>query len=156
MMKIWKTNDIDAVLKTRALGGLVMTGTSAGAIASFTWGHSDSLSYRVSEGEPWDYIAVEGLGLLRGAVTPHYNTAPTGIPRSELFKKMFRQEKDRYGTTYGFGLDNLAGIEVSGGILRPISAVEDAGVTILDGRTDEISQHRLAKDETLALQTLVA
>lgn len=77
MMETWKEYGIDRLLARRAFEDMVISGISAGAVAPFVWGHSDSSSYRISNpDEPWDYIPVAGLGIINAAITPHYNTKP--------------------------------------------------------------------------------
>jgi dipeptidase E len=156
MMHIWSNAEFDQLLKNRALGGLVLSGVSAGAIAPFTWGHSDSLSYRVADDEDWEYIPVAGLDLVRGAITPHYNTLVRDIPRSDMFFKMFEAERTARKTAYGFGIDNLAAIEIREGLLRSMSVSTEAGVTVLDGRSDAVTAHRLTSDESIRLDELAA
>lgn len=136
MMDVWREYGIQRIIARRAFEGLVISGISAGAIAPFTWGHSDSESYRVGEGSAWDFIKVDGLGLINAAVTPHYNTQPQGNPRSDSFAEMFKGDT---GPTYGVGIDNLAAIEVSGGSISVVSRKAGAGVTILERRGEDIT-----------------
>ena len=126
MMETWRRHKIDKMLGKRALDGMIWTGTSAGAIAPMTWGHSDSLSYRTEENEPWDYIRVDGLGLMPYAITPHYNAAPNNIRRDSKFHEMFTQEYDPAIT--GFGIDDGAAMVISGNEMNAITMKPEAGV----------------------------
>ena len=112
----WEKLGIDAALRAAAERGCVMAGGSAGLIAWFDAGHSDSMdpeTYRpamvkdeVEDGKPtddeassapeagaeakaWAYIRVGGLGFLPGLACPHYDrTQSNGVPRSDDFDKM--------------------------------------------------------------------
>jgi len=155
MMSVWKSNAFDALLKTEALGGLVIMGASAGAIAPYAWGHSDSLSYRVAEDEDWDYIPVDGLKLFNIAIGPHNNTERNGVRRSKRFENMFADRANGAGTPIGLGLDNSAGVVVENNKLRQVSWDPDnAGVTVLDNRGDKLVKHRMGADEVIDLSEL--
>lgn len=155
MMRVWKSTEFDALLKTEALGGLVIMGASAGAIAPYAWGHSDSLSYRVAEDEDWDYIPVDGLNLFNVAIGPHNNTERNGVRRSKQFENMFVDRATSAGTPIGLGLDNSAGVVVENNQLRQVSwDPENSGVTVLDKRGDKLEKHRMATNEILDLSEL--
>lgn len=148
MMDIWREHGIHRIIARRAFEGLVISGTSAGAIAPFTWGHSDSQSYNVGQDDPWDFIKVNGLGLINAAVTPHHNTQPQGKPRSDSFAEMFKSNTD---TTYGIGIDNLAAIELAGGSISVASQKTGAGVTILERRGEDITATKFENGSELKL-----
>lgn len=127
MMKIWRKTKIAQLVSRQALAGsLVISGISAGAIAPFTWGHSDSLSYRTVEpDEPWDYIAVDGLSLANAAITPHHDSASIMHgTRSSNFLKMFATLAEAKGTMHGFGIDNFAALQILDGKLSPVQSNE--------------------------------
>lgn len=152
MMQIWKTNGFDALLKTRALGGLILTGTSAGAIAPFAWGHSDSRSYHNKEGESWEYIPVNGLGLVNAAIDPHHNTEINGVKRRESFMDMFADIHQELGTPLGIGIDNSAGIVVSEGTVEARTTDPNASVKVLEPTSDgKIQHHQLLRNEKLKI-----
>jgi peptidase E len=129
MMRLWRQHKIDTMLGQKALSGqLVITGISAGAIAPMTWGHSDSLSFRIGENETWDYIRTNGLGLLPYAITPHYNTSPIrpglpDTPRAELFAQMFAREYNP--DISGFGIDNFVAVVTNDGSVQSLSTRPD-------------------------------
>lgn len=70
MMKIWYEHQVDRLLKEAYESGIVLAGLSAGAICFFESGYSDSQSF---EKEEWEFSFVQGLGLIKGCVCPHYN-----------------------------------------------------------------------------------
>lgn len=152
MMEIWKTNGFDALLKTRTLGGLIISGASAGAIAPFAWGHSDSRSYHVKKGESWEYIPVDGLGLINAAIDPHHNTENNGVKRSESFNQMFADKHLEMGTPLGIGIDNSAGILVSEGTVEARSTDPNASVEVLEPTSNgKIQHHQLLRSEKLKI-----
>jgi peptidase E len=126
MMETWQQHGIDKMLGKKALEGMVWLGASAGAIAPMTWGHSDSFSYRVPEGEDWEYVKVNGLGLAPYAITPHYNTEPNGVSRAAMFHNMFAQEYDSAIT--GLGIDDAAAVIINGKNLEAVAMKLQAGV----------------------------
>lgn len=156
MMGIWRDHGIDELLKKRALGGVVLSGVSAGAIAPFQWGHSDSPRYKVDDDKPWDYIPVSGLGLINAGVTPHNNTTPTihQTPRAEMFKNMFAEQSENFGTRYGFGIDNNAAVCVISGELSVRNAANNASVTLLTCSADRVTTERLGRSAAIPLSEL--
>lgn len=130
MMEMWQNSGVAKELIKRASEGLVVTGISAGAIAQFTWGHSDWRHYYAPEDEEWDYDRIDGLGLVGGiAITPHANSVlNNGVVRVDDFQAMFEREQ---GPNLGLGLDNFAGIQINEGLITPISANPSSGVIML-------------------------
>jgi dipeptidase E len=148
MMDIWKKYGIDSKLRVRAYGGLVLTGISAGAIAPFSWGHSDWEHYHQ---EDWQFRRVEGLGLINAAITPHNDSFELGKSRQDQFSDMLRTD---VGTNVGFGVDNFAGIKISDGKLEVKSATDGAGVTVLDKRQNVMNISRLDTNQPIKLSEL--
>lgn len=68
MMEMWKKYGVDILLKQAYEQGCVLAGISAGAIALFDYGYSDSLGEHTLS-------MVEGLHLIPAVFTPHYNEA---------------------------------------------------------------------------------
>ncbi len=102
-------------------GSVVATGISAGMLAWFDSGHSDSLAYEVPEGTPWDYIRVDGLGIIRAVGCPHLDShhPQTKQPRRESFEQMLAKQPMR---TVGIGLDESAGMQIVDGTVTVLSA----------------------------------
>jgi len=119
MMEFWKEHGIDVALGRAAQRGAVMSGGSAGMLAWMEQGHSDSLSYRVPEGEPWDYIFVKGLGYINVTAIPHFDSMKDGELRSEDFKKKFKANDAL--PNVGLGIDNMAALSIVDGQYRVIS-----------------------------------
>lgn len=112
---IWHEHGIDQKIRTAAAAGTVITGISAGMLAPFEAGHSDAESYEKPEGEPWEYIAVDGLlGIVRAVGCPHYDThhPQTEQPRAENFQSMMREQ---FSGRTGVAADNQAALRIVGG-----------------------------------------
>lgn len=133
MMEAWAATGIAATLGSAALkGSVVLSGVSAGAIAPFRWGHSDSLSYRPGRENDWDFIPVDGLGLVNAGITPHHNTKNERLgPRSESFQRMFNTIGAEKSTPVGIGIDNFAAVIVEDGKLKPFYPNPEHRVHIL-------------------------
>ncbi|MFL1564066.1 Type 1 glutamine amidotransferase-like domain-containing protein [Pseudomonas sp. O64] len=65
MLAIWREFGVAELLKAAWENGKVLCGVSAGAICWFDYGHSDSGGA---------FALVEGLGLLPGALCPHFSS----------------------------------------------------------------------------------
>jgi dipeptidase E len=117
MMRRWKFLGIDRELLKAYRRGVVLAGASAGSICWFESGHSDSM--RGYGHDPWEYIRVSGLGLLKGLHCPHYHHED----RQKEFKRMVRR---RGG--HGIAMDDGAGIEVVDGRYRVLSCTRKAKV----------------------------
>jgi peptidase E len=178
MMETWAKLGIVDALRKKALSGVPIGGISAGAIASMKLGHSDSLSFRVDEGEPWEYISVSGLDLVPFFITPHYDTKRDfdGKKRSRLFKQMVEkgagklagelpgggdaQGAGRGGREKGagagggnpefiFGIDNFAGIVINEGDIKVYSTNENAKVHRLFWQGKRLATEKIRPDVVL-------
>ena len=107
MMRRWKFLGVDKALRKAYRRGAVLCGGSAGAICWCDFGHSDSM--RGYGHDPWSYIRVSGLGLIRGTFCPHYHHEN----RQADFHAMIR----RLGG-FGVACDDDAAIEVVDGQYR--------------------------------------
>lgn len=65
MLAVWREFGVIDLLKEAGDQGKVLCGVSAGAICWFDFGHSDSGG---------TFALIHGLGLLRGALCPHFNS----------------------------------------------------------------------------------
>jgi dipeptidase E len=124
---------IDEELIKAAKNDTVLTGTSAGAICWFTKGHSDSMSYRVTEGEPWEYTMVDALDIEPGIVIPHYNTnTENGEARLSNFARMVHDVDT--GSLPIYGIDNRAAIVVDGHEIASITVDDSQRVHTIGSR----------------------
>ena len=69
LMQVWRETGVDKLVWEAYERGAVLAGLSAGAICWFEDIYTDSL-------EPDTYAPYRGLGTLKGAATPHYNSRP--------------------------------------------------------------------------------
>ncbi|NRD76960.1 peptidase E [Bacillus sp. BRMEA1] len=102
MLKIWKEQGVDLLLKEAYQQGTILSGLSAGAICWFQYGHSDSLQIRK---ESTEYIVLEGLGFIPGIHCPHFNDEER---KADFITKMNQLD------TVGIALENNCAIEVQG------------------------------------------
>lgn len=141
-----KTTGVNQAITEAALAGTVIGGGSAGMLASLKWGHSDSLSYRTPPEKPddWEYIFVEGMGLVEATGCPHYNTqARNKPPRRESFMDMLRDDPAAAALT-GLGIDNEAVLHLNGSGYRILSRPGfDHGVYLLNTHGKDVQEERL-------------
>lgn len=116
MMRRWRFLGVDKMIEKAGRQGKVLCGTSAGAICWFDSGHSDSMAYY--HPKRWDYIQVQGLGMLHGVCCPHFH----GEGRVAHFEAMIGHKGGM-----GIALDDYCAIEVVGKRYRIISSKPGAG-----------------------------
>ena len=118
-----------------------------GAICWFDRGHSDSMSFY---SEDWNYIAVTGMGLVKGLACPHYNGETAGVPRRQDFHDMLIRKR---GT--GIAIDNDCALALVDGGYRVLSAAPDAGAYTLFVQRGEVIERRIeAAEEYLPVSNL--
>lgn len=101
MMNRWQELGVDQLLKKAFRRNIVLSGLSAGALCWFDHGHSDSMYYESPE--DWEYIRVQGLGLIPGLGCPHFHEED----RVESFKNMVINYQQP-----GIALDDCTALEV--------------------------------------------
>lgn len=101
MMKIWRKNGLDKILKQAYEKGVVLSGLSAGSICWFKWGNSDS---RKLANPNADSIKVSGLDLIDALHCPHYDIEKN---RKAELKKMMKKTSG-----VAIAIDNCCAIEV--------------------------------------------
>ena len=136
MMRRWRHLGVDDLLRDAFARGTVLCGVSAGAICWFERGHSDSMAYY--DRERWDYIAVTGLGLVKGMVCPHYNGRTYGVARRRDFRAMMLRRGGR-----GLGIDNHCAVVFSGTGYRVLRTKERVGARALRVERGELVEHKL-------------
>lgn len=110
MIKVWKKNGLDKILKQAHQKGIVLSGLSAGAICWFRWGNSDSRRFTNPKA---DAIKVSGLGLINALFCPHYHKEK----RMNDLKKMMKKTSG-----IAIAVDNCCAIEVIDDRYRIISS----------------------------------
>lgn len=152
---ILRFNRMGQILKDQiANGKLISTGISAGAILPMKWGHSDSMSYKIPEGEKWDYIPVEGLGLVNVAITPHADNLVNGQLRRDKFANMIKDCGEKFGTVFGFALDNGAAMCVYDNVLKPVILEPGSEVHLIKYTAGMLDVIPLTSQDAITLQEL--
>jgi peptidase E len=94
MLDKWKEFGIDKMIVSAYEQGKIICGLSAGAICWFKTMYTD---YEIMRGKSSDYAIKEGLGVLNGAMCPHFNDREEDfIPAMKKFdiKKAYAVEND--------------------------------------------------------------
>lgn len=115
MLKVWRENGVDRMLREAYEQGTVMSGLSAGSICWFAKGHSDSDTYEAGENRP--YSIVEGMGWIPLFHCPHHNEDT----REEDF-----DEKIVSSGEVGLAIENNCAIEILDNTFRIIHSDEKA------------------------------
>ena len=156
MMRRWRRLGVDDLLRAAHEWGAVLCGVSAGAICWFERGHSDSMSFYSPD--DWSYIAVTGMGLLKGLACPHYNGDTAGVPRRQDFHEMMtRQLKAGHVKSRGDGLaiDNDCAVAFTSEGYRVIAASPGSGAYSLRVERGEVIERRLpVSDDYRPIETL--
>jgi dipeptidase E len=95
MMAIWHAQGIDTVLRKAYNKGIVLSGGSAGSLAWFTGGTTDS--------RPKELSLVECLGFIHASHCPHYHS---NASRKPLYEKLILEGK----LLPGYACDDHAGM----------------------------------------------
>ena len=107
MLEHWKATGLLPLIREAYDGGKLITGLSAGAICWFERMYSDS----VVEGE---YSMYDGLGWIRGKISPHYNERMLDFDEIVL-----------YNRCCAWGVENNAALEIVNG--EPVRSIFGGG-----------------------------
>ena len=140
MMRRWRHLGVDALLRAAFERGAVMCGVSAGAICWFERGHSDSMAYY--NPDDWKYIAVTGLGFVKGIACPHYNSHTNGVPRREDFHQMLKRLRGP-----GLAIDNNCAVAFTDDGFRVLSTRRRARAYTLSVERGKVMQRKLPGSE---------
>ncbi|GGP22645.1 hypothetical protein GCM10010970_26460 [Silvimonas iriomotensis] len=114
MLAVWREWGVDQLLHTALQRGVVLAGTSAGAICWFEWGLTDSFHGA--------YRPLPGLGWLPGAACPHFSNT---TERPRVFNDCIQTGQ----IPAGYGLDDGAMLHfVNGKVQSVLASKEGAGV----------------------------
>jgi dipeptidase E len=117
MMRRWRYLGVDRLLMRAHKRGVVLAGSSAGALCWYAWGHSDSFAYYHPDN--WKHCCVHGLGVLPATGCPHI----LAENRLADFQRMMRV---RPGV--GLAMDNDAALFFVGNGYRAVSTRRGAKV----------------------------
>lgn len=148
LLETWRELGVDKILKKAYHQGVVLSGISAGSICWYEHGCSEEAS--VSEPNEYNYVRLEGLGLLRGNHAPHYNEGDYAVS----LRQMVTEHQE-----VGIGIDNNCMIVYKDDLYRIVSSEEGAGVhrviPSIDGGGDKVEiKSLLATDEEVRLEHL--
>lgn len=101
MLKLWRDNGIDKILKKASEKGIVLSGVSAGGICWFKFGSSDSRRFTNPNA---DLIRVTGLNWIPALFCPHYD--------EEKGRKLHVKKLMKRTPGVGIALDNYCAIEI--------------------------------------------
>lgn len=170
MIDTWKARRMDSLILEAAARGCVLCGGSAGAIAWFDGGHSDSAdpeTYRnfmlhqadvkdhgedskdeasdaplaESDRKDWEYIRVPCLSYLPGLVCPHYDkTQSNGKPRSQDFDAMLLKHPNELGIC----IDHNAALVVDSfdDTFRVVTIPDQKGSVLQNGDFSTVAEGR--------------
>ena len=138
MMRRWRHLGVDTLLRAAFERGAVMCGVSAGAICWFERGHSDSMAFY--NPHDWKYIAVTGLGIVKGIACPHYNSHTNGVPRRQDFHQMLMRLRRP-----GLAIDNNCAVAFTDDGFRVLSTRRRARAYALSIEHGEVIQRKLPK-----------
>jgi dipeptidase E len=111
MMKTWRRYGVDKALRAAMKRDIVLCGSSAGSIAWFSWGNSDSFK---SELEPKRLAKVKGLGFIDALICPHYDVEKHRRPS---LKAMMKKHKG-----VAIALDEYCALVVQDGSYRVLAS----------------------------------
>ena len=148
-MNRWEELGMADILRDAAnkRDGPIFCGGSAGAICWFQKGNSDSMnpmtllnpdpSITEEENKDWDYIIIDGLGIIKALCVPHYDVVQhNGILRAEASETMVKGLAD-YPC---IGIDEEAAFVVDGDCVRVIEGGPGAKVyrKFYDSKNNEV------------------
>jgi dipeptidase E len=123
---IWKAQGIDVILRQAWDRGIVLGGASAGSLCWFDEGTTDS--------RPKELSIVQGLGLIKGSHSPHYDAEPGRRP---LYQKLIASSQMQPG----YACDNDAGIYFEDNTVKRVVATRDGAkvyhVSVAGGKAVE-------------------
>lgn len=125
MLAVWEMWGLGKALRRIGNNGTILSGMSAGAICWFDWGISDSFGDDLLR-------PVEGLGLIKGICTAHFN----GDPRKD---EILRDSLEHGISDVGYAIDDDALLDFNNGwvTLRSFSPRAQAHIY----RNDVKTQH---------------
>ncbi len=136
MMKIWRQNNVDRILKKAYKKGIVLSGVSAGSICWFKWGSSDSRRFRNPAAAS---IKVSGLGLIKALHCPHYDVEKH---RKADLKKVMRKTSG-----VAIALENCCALEVIDDQYRIISSKASANVYKVYWQGSKYHEEKIKKEK---------
>ena len=136
MMKTWRQYGVDDVISAAMKRGVVLSGSSAGSIAWFESGNSDS---QKSGENPRKLIRVRGLGFVDALLCPHYDT--------EEHRRPSLKQMTKTANGVAIALDECCAIEVVDGKYRILSSVKGRKAYRVYWKNDEFREEEIAETD---------
>jgi dipeptidase E len=133
MMKTWHRHGVDKALRAAMKRDIVLCGASAGSIAWFTWGNSDSL---MTKQNPTRLACVKGLGFVDALLCPHYDAEKHRRPSLKAMMKK------RSGMA--IALDEYCALVVQDDGYRVLASIEGRKAYRVYWKDGEFVEERLA------------
>ncbi len=112
MLDKWRETGILDLMLNAYNDGKIICGLSAGAICWFKDMYTD---YEIIRGQSSDYVVREGLGLIEGAMCPHYNERREDFTASMVKNNIKRAYCVENDSAIVFNDGKLSGVLSSGG-----------------------------------------
>jgi dipeptidase E len=129
MLILWRAWGLDKVLRLAYERGVVLAGTSAGALCWFRSGVTDSF--------PGRYAALQCLGWLRGSFCPHFDSEPK---RKPVYRALVRSGR----LLGGYAADDYVGLHFIDERLTSVVSTKRAA-----------RAHRLARHNGKLLESVI-
>lgn len=129
LLEVIRNRGLRPLFENALKAGTVISGTSAGLIWLSEHCMSDSESFHKDD---WNYIMLEGLGILPLAINVHDNGAvPEGIIDKRSRKAQFEERFLELDDIHGLAVDEMVGLEIIDGKCSLQTAHESIGAEIL-------------------------
>ena len=110
MLERWKELGVDKMIVDAYNEGKIICGLSAGAICWFADMYTD---YEIMRGQSADYVLKKGLGIIEGAMCPHFNER----------EKDFTDAMIKSSIPFAYAVENDCALEfVDGKLIKSISS----------------------------------
>ena len=140
MMKVWRKNGLDKILKEAYEKGIVLSGLSAGSICWFKWGNSDSKRFSNPNA---GLIKVSGLGLINALHCPHYDF--------EKHRKFGLKKIMKKVSGVAIAIDNCCAIEVIDNKYRIIGSKSSANTYKIYWKDNKYYEKTIKKEKEFKL-----
>lgn len=138
LMKVWRKNGLDKILKKAGDKGIVLAGVSAGSICWFKHGLSDSRKFNNLKA---GMIKVSSLGFINALHSPHYDFEPH---RKEELKKMMKKTSG-----VAIAIENCCSLEIINDQYKIIDSKKTANAYKVFWQKNEFFCQVIKKDKNL-------
>lgn len=143
MLRIWSKHGVDILLRQAYEKGIILSGLSAGAIAWFRYGSSDSRRFMGSGKVTNSLMRVSALGLLPLTLSPHHL-------REKKLRDPGIQEIMQRTPGVALALDDCSAILIQGDRFEILRSKPGVGIKKVFRRKGRIEQQSLKESGTLA------